>query len=225
MAKETSPGIPSPLKPPKLSLPKPSQRPSQPKPRSLNAGKLLARPYQPKPAKLAAPRPRSQPPKPPRLDFPKPHTSDSLTVIPQARAAASGMSQKPVAPSLPARAHAPQATPIKTVLWISGYAALLATTKLMLEAEGFDVHTASDFLQVQSACNEDRFQLAIVDHTLASKIKRAIAAVIREKRPGTFILELCQVSSEIPDTDYILIGHEPDALVKMVLRIARERQA
>ena len=94
----------------------------------------------------------------------------------------------------------------------------------MLEAKGFEVHTASDFLQVQSACNEDRFQLAIVDHTLAPKIKRAIAAVIREKRAGTFILELCQVSSEIPDTDYILIGHEPDALVQMVLRIAKERQ-
>jgi hypothetical protein len=222
MPKPTSPGIPSPPKPPKLSLPKPSP----PKPRSLNPGRPPARPYQPKPAKLAAPRPRArlQPPKPPRPDFPKPHTSDSLTVIPQARAGASANPQKPVAPTAPAQAATPQTVPIKTVLWISGYAALLATTKLMLEAEGFEVHAASDFLQVQSACNEDRFQLAIVDHTLAPKIKRAIAAVIREKRPSTYILELCQVSSEIPDTDYILIGHEPDALVKMVLRIARERQ-
>lgn len=94
----------------------------------------------------------------------------------------------------------------------------------MLEAEGFEVHSASDFLQVEAACRDDKFQLAIVDHTLAPKIKRAIAAVIREKRAGTFILELCQISSEIPDSDYVLIGHDPEALVRMVLRIARERK-
>jgi len=133
---------------------------------------------------------RPQPPKPPRVDFPKPHTSDTLTVIPMARVGVSAKAQKPAAPSAPPQPPAPTIVPIKTVLWISGYAALLATTKLMLEAEGFEVHAASDFLQVQSACNEDRFQLAIVDHTLAPKIKRAIAAVIREKRPSTYILEL-----------------------------------
>lgn len=95
----------------------------------------------------------------------------------------------------------------------------------MLQAESFEVHTAADFLQVEAACSADIFQLAIVDHTLAPKIKRAIAAVVREKRPGTVILELCQVSSEIPDADYLLIGSEPEALVKMVQRIARERKA
>lgn len=95
----------------------------------------------------------------------------------------------------------------------------------MIEAEGFAFHSASDFLQVEAACQTDRFQLAVVDPTLTPKIKRAIGAVIREKRPSTVILELCQVSSEIPDADYILIGHDPFELMQMVKRIARERSA
>ena len=175
------------------------------------------------------------------MDFPKPRTSESLRTIPHSRllllstklpntAAAAAQSANPSKATARAikagndtSSMPPKPTPIKTVLWICGYAALLETTKMMLASAGFDVHTASDFLQVEAACNEDRFQLAVVDHTLAPKIKRAIAAVIREKRKGTLILELCQVSSEIPDADYILIGHAPDALMNMVLRIAKER--
>ena len=239
MAKRSASGVSLRPKPPKLALPKPLKRPSHPKPASLKQAALPARPYQPKPAKLAAPRPPVRPtsPKPPSLNFPKPHTSDSLSVIPDQRRPVASPALKAVptkqrrvetavaSVAAPPPAAATAKVPVKVVLWISSYPALLATTSLMLQAEGFDVHTASDFLQVQSACAEDRFQLAIVDHTLAPKIKRAIAAVIREKRPGTVVLELCQVSSEIPDADYLLIGHDPDALVRMVLRIARERNS
>ncbi len=226
MAKK-SPAISSPPKPPKLSLP----ILSPPKPRSLKPAKPPARPYQPKPAKLAAPK-RNVSTRP-RVAFPKPHTSDSLRVIPQsvltnAKSLSSRMSSGAGAGSAPkhvapAKASAPKATPVKTVLWISSYPALRETTKLMIEAEGFEFHSASDFLQVEAACQTDRFQLAVVDPTLAPKIKRAIGAVIREKRPSTLILELCQVSSEIPNADYVLIGHDPHELMRMVKRIARER--
>ena len=222
MAKRTSPGIPSLPKPPKMAL----RRPKVAKPKPLLVNKLPVRPQQPRPARLEVARPA--PPKPRRMEFPKPYTSDALSVIPYqprkaAKATASPRQYRPVLPPASIAKEVPVKIPIKTVLWISGYAALLATTKLMLEAEGFDVHTASDFLQVEAACHADKFQLAIVDHTLAPKIKRAVAAVIREKRKGTYILELCQVSSEIPDADYLLIGHQPQALVQMVLRIKRER--
>lgn len=171
-------------------------------------------------------------PKPASVAFPKPHTSDSLTVIPQAglsikAGAAKTFAQKSTAIPLPvaAKASAPKIAAIKTVLWISSYPALRETTKLMIEAEGFEFHSASDFLQVEAACQTDRFQLAVVDPTLTPKIKRAIGAVIRQKRPQTLILELCQVSSEIPDADYILIGHDPGALIRLVKSIARERSA
>lgn len=208
MSKPRSPGVTSPPKPPKLTLPKPLH----PKPPRMKA------------AKLAAPHPPARPltPKPPRMEFPKPHTSDSLTTIPR-------LAQTVMGPEKPAFSHelkaVAQAEPaIKTVLWISAYPALLETATLMAQAEGFDVHTASNFKQVEAACHEDRFQLAVVDHTLAPKIKRAIAAIIRDKRRGTFILELCQVSSEIPDADYLLIGSEPAALVATIKRIARTRR-
>ena len=91
-----------------------------------------------------------------------------------------------------------------------------------MEAEGFKVLSASDFQQVKAACEEARFQLAVIGHTLMPKIKRAIAAVIRDKTPRTPILELCLVSPEVPDADYVLIGQDPAKLVQMVNKIARE---
>jgi hypothetical protein len=178
-----------PPKPPRLTLPKPPQGPRYPKPASRSVPKLSARPNQPKPARLTMPKPPSRSPQPTAFTY-----ADEKAAVP---------------PLLEENC----------VLSISASQALLETRGLILEAEGFRVVPAMDFLQVKAACAEGGFGLAIVDHSIGANVKRAIAATVRQQRPGVEIIELCLVSPEIPDAEYHLISPEPSDLVKKLREI------
>ena len=106
----------------------------------------------------------------------------------------------------------------KRILSIVGDAGLRNARRMLLEAQGYEVVSASDFKEVREACENASFDLVIIGHSLDPKTKRAIAVTIREHTPGVPILEMCLVSPEIKDAEFST-SDSPADLIASVRRI------
>jgi len=98
------------------------------------------------------------------------------------------------------------------ILSISSSDVLRTTRRLVLEREGYQVRS----LNPKSAAvfaEDEKFDLAIIGHTVEGHDKRRIANIINQRFPGLPILELCFHSPEIPGTDFILSDSPTDLLV------------
>ena len=62
--------------------------------------------------------------------------------------------------------------------------ALMATRKLLLERAGHTVFTAADERELTSACQQIRFDVAVVGQSMSTASKERIAAAIRKSCPG-----------------------------------------
>lgn len=80
---------------------------------------------------------------------------------------------------------------------------LLRTRKLILERAGHTVITATDRRAVTAACNQHKFDVAVLGQSVSSESKRVIRNLIRQLCPSTKILELYQANSgrTIQDAD------------------------
>jgi CheY-like chemotaxis protein len=67
---------------------------------------------------------------------------------------------------------------------------LLKTRKLILEAAGHTVVTVTDELSLLAACEKHSFDVAVVGQSTGQKMKRRIAALVREHCPDVKVLEL-----------------------------------
>src|SRR5947209_869796 len=64
------------------------------------------------------------------------------------------------------------------ILCICATDAILQTRKLLLERHGYDVIPALNFRDVEMACQDGNFHLALVGHDLETKIKKALGLKI-----------------------------------------------
>jgi DNA-binding NtrC family response regulator len=106
----------------------------------------------------------------------------------------------------------------KTILSISPSQALLTTRQMLLEREGYAVVSCANFREMELACTDCRFDLGIIGHSLEANTKRALAARIRDLSPGTPILEMCHISPEITDAEFIT-SDNPTELIRHVREI------
>jgi hypothetical protein len=72
---------------------------------------------------------------------------------------------------------------------------VVRTRQLILERAGHVVVPAMDEASLITACQQNRFEVAVVGQTVSAKTKRRIAHLIRERCPATKMLELYTVST------------------------------
>lgn len=106
----------------------------------------------------------------------------------------------------------------KYILSISPSQALLTTRKMLLEREGYAVVSCANFREMEAACTDRQFDLAIIGHSLEANTKRALAARIRDLSPGTPILEMCHISPEITDAEFTT-SDNPTEVIRHVRQI------
>jgi CheY-like chemotaxis protein len=81
--------------------------------------------------------------------------------------------------------------------------ALLQSRRYILEHAGHTVVTATDETTLLAACQTRSFDVAVIGQTTGSKIKRRIAALVREHCPHAKLLELYQpyMGRDVDDAD------------------------
>ena len=104
------------------------------------------------------------------------------------------------------------------ILCISATEAILQTRKLLLERHGYAVIPALNFRDVEQACKDGKFDLALVGHDLEAKIKKALGLKIREHCSGVPILEMCRYSPEIEGSTFT-ITDSPAELLQTISEI------
>ena len=101
------------------------------------------------------------------------------------------------------------------ILCISATDAILQTRKLLLERHGYEVVPALNFRDVEAACKDANFDLALVGHDLEARIKKALGAKIREHCSGVPILEMCRYSPEIEGATFT-VSDSPAELIQAI---------
>jgi hypothetical protein len=86
-------------------------------------------------------------------------------------------------------------------------ATLLATRRLILEAAGHTVFTATDEKYLVDICKEQDFDVAVVGQAVDNNIKRRIAGLIRRQCSRVKVLELYEPHSgrAVDDADSWLL--------------------
>lgn len=72
---------------------------------------------------------------------------------------------------------------------------VVRTRHLILERAGHKVVSAMDEASLSAACQQNKFDVAVVGQTVSAKTKQRIAGLIREYCPATKLLELYTVST------------------------------
>ena len=67
---------------------------------------------------------------------------------------------------------------------------LMETRKLILERAGHTVITAMGERELAAACENHRFNVAVIGQVITLKMKKVLAALIRKQCPSAKILEL-----------------------------------
>jgi CheY-like chemotaxis protein len=80
---------------------------------------------------------------------------------------------------------------------------LIQTRKQILEQAGHTVIDARDGREVVAACAAHRFDVAVIGQAVSPRIKRHIAALIRQHCPGAKLLEMHEPHEgrAVPDAD------------------------
>lgn len=99
--------------------------------------------------------------------------------------------------------------------------------KDVLEDAGFSVISANNFRQLEDACKQGEFWLAVVGHAISPKEKRRVWAEIVTRCPETEILDLYEGSGPVlPDADYHLDAQlGVSAIPEKIKEILRRKEA
>ena len=111
------------------------------------------------------------------------------------------------------------------ILSVASNEVLQTTRRLLLEQQGFSVHSALNLAEVEAMDKASPVDMALIGHGFRGSDKRKIANLINHHYPGLPILEMCFNSPEIPGADFVLSDspHELIAAIKMVLAGRRVR--
>jgi hypothetical protein len=72
---------------------------------------------------------------------------------------------------------------------------VVRTRQLILERAGHVVVSALDETSLLAACEQNKFEVAVVGQTVSAKIKHRIARLVRENCPDAKLLELYNLST------------------------------
>jgi hypothetical protein len=105
---------------------------------------------------------------------------------------------------------------------------LLETRRLILDQAGHTVVTAMNLRDLTSACENHRFEVAVIGQTVSAAAKRLIASQIRTQCPSARILELYPpyLGRALDDADSWLEvpADVPQQLAARVTELAKERR-
>ena len=106
--------------------------------------------------------------------------------------------------------------------------AVMETRKLILEAAGHAVVVVMDEPSLLDACNKHQFDVVVIGQTLASKMKRHIAEIVKANCSGVKILELYQVHTDkvVKDADsWLLMPNDlPQEFATRVTELADQKR-
>jgi CheY-like chemotaxis protein len=105
------------------------------------------------------------------------------------------------------------------ILSVSSAENIRKTRELLLESIGYSVLSVAARRDMEHACRRGIFDLIIIDHLFTPQEKRGLAEAARLHCPRVPLLELCRISPEIPDAEFILREPEPEAFLSTVKQI------
>ena len=110
------------------------------------------------------------------------------------------------------------------ILSISYDATLLATRRLLLEREGYEVVSAEGFAAAIEVC-DNHFDLIIMGHSIPQKDKRAIVAELRKHGCVVPVLSLLRIHEHpIPEATHGVDPADPVAMLNAVKGILFDRR-
>ncbi|HET9280759.1 MAG TPA: response regulator [Candidatus Angelobacter sp.] len=105
---------------------------------------------------------------------------------------------------------------------------LIATRRLILESAGHTVVSTMGQRELEDACAEQRFDVAIIGEAMSSKVKRWACQLIRENCPSARVLELHPpyAGKSLNDADAWLAmpTQHPEDLEKTVNSLVAQRR-
>jgi hypothetical protein len=104
---------------------------------------------------------------------------------------------------------------VATIFCISATSALAEAKRQLLALRPYEFVPPTDFQQIEAACANIRFDLALIGENFDPPIKMAISSLLREHCPGVPILEIYEDRSVIEGSEYVKAG-SPDEIVKAV---------
>ena len=120
----------------------------------------------------------------------------------------------------------PNGTRLTEVLCVGFDDAAMRTRRLILERAGHVVTQARDLRQVQAACENTSFAVAVLGQSLNANEKKRVTDIVRRYCKCAKVLELHMgIAPELPDADEHLQvdGGEPEGLVEAVGTLLRRR--
>lgn len=96
---------------------------------------------------------------------------------------------------------------------------LIATRRLILESAGHTVVSTMDQRELEDACAEQRFDVAIIGEAMSPKVKRWTCQLVRENCPSARVLELHRMYAgrSLADADaWLAMPTHPEELEKTV---------
>jgi DNA-binding NtrC family response regulator len=109
------------------------------------------------------------------------------------------------------------------ILSVASTEALKTTRQMLLEQQGYAVHSVLTLAEIEALDERDKADIALVGHGFRGPEKRKIARAVNQLFPGLPILEMCFHSPEIPGADFVL-SDSPSELIKAIQLILNGRR-
>jgi DNA-binding response OmpR family regulator len=108
----------------------------------------------------------------------------------------------------------------KRILSVALHPTLAETRSLLIRSLGSEVQTVSSLTQLREACQTHSYDLLLISQGISINEKLRIAAEFREHCKGTPILEMFDISPDLPDAEFKFHAAEgPAALVSQLKTI------
>ena len=118
----------------------------------------------------------------------------------------------------------PKQTFAKKILSVALHATLAETRSLLIRSVGHDVKTVYTLQELQQACSSEHYDLLMVSQGISEKEKRRIVLEFRKTCPQIPVLELFEVSPELPEAEFSFHTAEgPAELTKKLKTVLEHR--
>ena len=93
-------------------------------------------------------------------------------------------------------------TQAKKILSVALHPALAETRSLLIRSVGLEVRTVFNLQEMQEACQRDKYDLLLVTQGISEREKRRIILEFRKLTDKTPILEIYDISPDLPDAEF-----------------------
>ncbi|HET7209624.1 MAG TPA: response regulator, partial [Terriglobales bacterium] len=118
-----------------------------------------------------------------------------------------------------------QRKPKAHILSVSYDQPLLLTRHMLLEREGYKVHSVAGFESGMQACKQGRFDLFILGHSIPFTDKRKLVKAFRESCPAPVISLRRNAGEQVVDGAEFHVEPDPEPLLKQVREIVNLKVA